>query len=152
NRPELEAAVCQIPAAFAKHDIRDSLVAVERTGRYHQIVQRAFAAAQFETRIVHPFATKQHRQPADPGSKTDDTDLLAIHRAAVNGFALCEPAWDASWRTLQLLVRHRRTLVQKSSTLCCQILEHLEAALPGLAKCFETLWERESVWHLIGQF
>ncbi len=78
--------------------------------------------------------------------------MLAIHRAAVNGFALCEPIWDVSWRTLQLLVRHRRALVQKCSTLCCQIHEHLEAAFLGLAKCFETLWARDSVWHLIGRF
>ncbi len=105
----LEAAVAQVRDAFAKHAIHDSLVAIERTGRYHQIVQRSFATAKFETRLLHPFATKQYRQPADPGNKTDDTDLLAIHRAAVNGFALCEPEWDVSWRTLQLLVRHRRS-------------------------------------------
>ena len=152
NRPELDAAIEQVRAAFVKHSIQDGLVAIERTGRYHQIVQRTFAAATFETRLLHPFATKQHRQPADPGNKTDDTDLLAIHRAAVNGFALCEPQWDVSWRTLQLLVRHRRTLVQKCSTLCCQIHEHLEAALPGLAKCFDPIWKSQAVWHLIGQF
>jgi transposase len=148
----LEAAVAQIRDAFAKHAIHDSLVAIERTGRYHQIVQRTFAAAKFETRLLHPFATKQYRQPADPGNKTDDTDLLAIHRAAVNGFALCEPEWDVSWRTLQLLVRHRRTLVQKCSTLCCQIHEHLEAALPGLAKSFDPIWKSQAVWHLIETF
>jgi hypothetical protein len=26
---------------------------------------------------MHPYATKQYRQPADPGNKTDDTDLSA---------------------------------------------------------------------------
>ncbi|MDQ5807997.1 MAG: transposase, partial [Actinomycetota bacterium] len=81
------------------HGLRDLLVAVERTGRYHRPVQRAFAAAGFETRLVHPFATKQLRQPADPGNKTDDTDLAAIHRAAVNGFGLAErPLDDLSLR------------------------------------------------------
>jgi len=152
NRLDLADAIAQVRAAFAKHDIQDSIVAIERTGRYHQIVQRTFAAAGFETRLIHPFATKQYRQPADPGNKTDDTDLLAIHRGALNGFALCEPEWGPSWRTLQLLVRHRRSLVQKCTTLCSQIHEHLEAALPGLAKCFERLWTSQSVWHLIGKF
>jgi transposase len=152
NRPGLDAAVALVRATFAAHGIQDGLAAIERTGRYHQPVQRAFAAAGFEARVIHPFATKQYRQPADPGNKTDDTDLLAIHRGAVSGFALCEPEWHPSWRMLQLLIRHRRTLVQKSSTLCCQIHEHLEAALPGLAQCFETLWDRDSVWHLIKQF
>ena len=48
--------------------------------------QAAFAASDFEARIVHPFATKQFRQPGDPGNKTNDTDLMggtrpALHRA-----------------------------------------------------------------------
>jgi transposase len=153
NRPALAAAISQVRAAFAEHSIHDSLVAIERTGRYHHTVKRAFAAAAFETRILHPFATKQYRQPADPGNKTDDTDLFAIDRAAVNGFALREPEWNVSWRNLQLLVRHRRDLVQKSSALCCQIREHLDAALPGLAKCFgDKLWESAVAWELIRQF
>ena len=38
--------------------------------------------------------TKQFRQPANPGNKTDDTDLAAIQRAAVNGFGLLEPPAD----------------------------------------------------------
>jgi transposase len=152
NRLSLDAAIALVRATFAERAVLDSIVAIERTGRYHQTVQRAFANAAFETRVIHPFATKQYRQPADPGNKTDDTDLRAIHRGSVNGFALREPEWAPSWRTLQLIVRHRRMLVQKSSTLCCQILEHLEACLPGLAKCFETLWDRSSVWHLIERF
>ena len=49
---------------------------------------------EFETRIVHPLTTKQFRLPADPGNKTDDTDLFAIHRAAANGFGLIEPQLD----------------------------------------------------------
>src|SRR6266404_4815244 len=141
NRVGLDAAVAQIRQALQKHALRDLLVAVERTGRYHRPVQRAFAAAGFEVRIVHPFATKQFRQPSDPGYKTDDTDLAAIHRAAVNGFALIETPLDESWQILQLLIRQRRDLVFKCSTLCCQIREHLEAAFPGFAACFEKLWE-----------
>jgi transposase len=154
NRPALDAAISQVRAAFAEHAIHDSLVAIERTGRYHHTVKHAFSAAAFETRILHPFATKQYRQPANPGDKTDDKDLLAIYRASVNGFALCEPEWGLSWRNLQLLVRHRRGLVQKSSTLCCQIREHLDAALPGLAKCFagDRLWDSPVAWQLIRQF
>jgi transposase len=54
NRPELDAAVAQLRQAFTTHQLRDGLVAIERTGRYHRVVQRAFAAAGFETRIVHP--------------------------------------------------------------------------------------------------
>jgi transposase len=152
NRTGLEAAVAQLRQALHTHAIHDHLVAVERTGRYHRLVQRAFAAAGFEVRIVHPFATKQFRQPSDPGYKTDDTDLAAIHRAAVNGFALLETSLDDTWKTLQLLIRHRRDLVFKMSLVCCQIREHLEAAFPGFAACFDKLWERACAWHLVQQF
>jgi transposase len=152
NRVELAAAVKQVRAAMAKHDLRDCLVAVERTGRYHHPVKNAFAKAEFETRLVHPFTTKQFRQPADPDNKTDDTDLKAIHRAAVNGFALLEAAPQESWRQLQLFIRHRRDLVRKSSALACQIREHLDAALPGYAACFDKLWESEVAFRLVRQF
>ena len=90
NRAGFAAAVAQLRQACRTHQLGDLLVAVERTGRYHRPVQRAFANAGFETRIVHPFATKQFRQVANPGYKTDDKDLGAIHCAAVNGFALVD--------------------------------------------------------------
>ena len=122
NRPELDAALAQIRAAFVTHQLADGLVAIERTGRYHRIVQRTCAAAGFETRILHPFATKQYRQPVDPGNKTDDTDLAAIHRATVTGCALLEATRDEAWTTLLLLIRQRRDLVRKGAALNCQIL------------------------------
>ena len=152
NRPDLDAAVAQVRDAFATHDIRDGLVAIERTGRYHRVVQRAFAAAGFETRILHPFVTKQYRQPVDPGNKTDDTDLHAIHRATVTGCALLEATRDEAWTTLQLVIRHRRDLVKKGAALNCQIRDHLEAALPGYAACFDKFWESAIPWHLLRYF
>ena len=142
TRAELDAAVEQVRKAQAEHDLRDMLVSIERTGRYHHPVRDAFRAAGFETRIVHPFTVKQFRLPADPGVKTDDNDLAANHRAAVNGFALGEPVSGPVWEELYLLVRQRRDLVRKSSTLCCQIKEHLQAAMPGYADCFPKLWDK----------
>src|SRR5436853_2013631 len=38
-RPDLDAAVAQIREAFAQHQLRDGVVAIERTGRYHRVVQ-----------------------------------------------------------------------------------------------------------------
>ena len=152
NRLELEAAVARVRQAFAEHQLGDSIVAIERTGRYHRPVQRAFADAGFDTRIIHPFATKQFRAPVDPGYKTDDTDLHALHRAAVNGCALAEAARDEAWTTLQLVVRHRRGLVRKGAALNCQIRDHLEAALPGFADGFSDLWDSSVPWHLLRHF
>jgi transposase len=148
NRVGFDAAIAALKDAMKQRDIRDVLVAVERTGRYHHPPLRAFAAGGFEARTVHPFTTKQFRLPADPGNKTDDRDMMAICRAAINGFALVEPELDESWRQFQLLTRHRRDLVGKASILCCQIKEHLDAALPGYAACFPTLWEHPAAMTL----
>jgi transposase len=152
NRHALAAALDQVRQAMRAHDLKDLIVAIERTGRYHHPVRHAFAAAGFEARIVHPFATSRLRQPADPGNKTDDTDLNAIHRAAVNGFALVEQALDDQWTTFRLLIRHRRDLVKKAAGLRAQIREHLDAAFPGFAACFANLWERDCAWNLIRAF
>jgi transposase len=152
NRLALDAAIAQVRHAFTDHELHDGLVAIERTGRYHRLVQRCFAAAGFETRILHPFVTKQYRQPVDPGYKTDDADLAALHRATVTGCALIEAPRDAAWTALQLLIRHRRDLVRKGAALNCQIRDHLEATLPGYAACFDKLWESAVPWHLLEHF
>ena len=152
NRPQLDDAVTKVKDAFAQHQLYDGLVAIERTGRYHRLVQRTFAAAGFDTRILHPFTTKHYRQPVDPGHKTDDTDLMALHRATVTGCALQEASRDEAWTALQLLIRQRRDLVRKGAALNCQIREHLEAALPGFATCFDKLWDSSVPWHLLQQF
>ncbi len=44
--------------------------------------------------------------PADPGNKTDETDLFAQHRAAVAGFGLCE-------FQLEEMVRHQPRTIDK---------------------------------------
>jgi transposase len=152
NRADLDAAIAQVRQAFATHQLTDGIIAIERTGRYHRLLQRAFRAADFETRILHPFVTNQYRQPVDPGNKTDDIDLAAMHRAAVTGCALLEAPRDEAWTTLQLLVRHRRDLVRKGAALNCQIRDHLEAALPGFAACFDDLWDSAIPWHLLHHF
>jgi transposase len=152
NRPALDEAIARIRQAFTDHQLLDGVAAIERTGRHHRLVQRAFAAAGFETRIVHPFVTKQYRQPVDPGNKTDDVDLAALHRATVTGCALKEQERDEAWTGLQLVIRHRRDLVQKGAALNCQIREHLDAALPGYADCFGKLFESLVPWHLLRHF
>jgi hypothetical protein len=47
--------------------------------------------------------------PAHAYRKTDDHDLEAILRAAVNGFGLLEPSPNETYRQLQLLARHVAT-------------------------------------------
>jgi transposase len=135
------AAHDRIQEAIHRHRVVDQLVAIERTGEYHRPVQRFFRDAGYDTRLVHPYASKQYRQSADPGNKTDDTDLAAIFRAAVNGFGLIDPPWSADYLHLQFLGRQRRDLVHKTTTLRCQLREVLHAIMPGYAECFPKLWE-----------
>jgi transposase len=139
---DLQAALNRISQALTLHDLRDLIVAIERTGEYHRPVQRAVRGRGWDARLVHPYASKQFRQPADPGNKTDDTDLAGIHRAAVNGFGLIEQPLPAEYQELQLLIRHRRDLVRKVTKLCNQLREHLHAAMPGYAEIFgDDLWQ-----------
>ncbi len=148
SRGHFAAAVDRIRQAQTEHDLRDLIVVIERTGEYHRPVQRAFRAAGWEVRLMHPYATKQYRQPADPGNKTDDTDLSAIFRGAVNGFGLMETPWPDAYQQLQALRRHRRDLVRKASRLRCQIREVLHAMMPGYAELFGHLWEHASALFL----
>ena len=131
-----KVAIEMIRQAQQQHNIQDTIVVVERTGNYYLFPKRAFAGAGFETRVVHPFATKQYRMPADPGNKTDENDLYAQHRAAVAGFGLCELELEPPYRELQLRARHRRNLVERAASLACQIRDHLHLAMPGYAGLF----------------
>jgi transposase len=139
----LQEAIAALRQALATHELHDLVVAIEQTGSYHKPVQRAYAAAQFETRIVHPLTTKQFRAIADPGNKTDDTDLVAIMRATVNGFGLLEPKRDQIYIQLQLLARHRRDLVTKNATLRNQIHVELDALVPGLTATVGDIFDCE---------
>ena len=144
QRTALQLATLQLKEACERYGLRDHIVAVEMTGTYHRPIQRAFRAAGSETRLVHPFASRQYRLPVHGDDKTDDNDLEGIFRAAVNGFGLLEPVWDEVYLRLQLLARHRRDLVGKRAKLQCQIRQYLERCLPGYAAMFprDDLWDR----------
>ena len=142
QRAQIQLMLLMLKQAAEKHALKDTIIAVEMTGTYHQIIQRAFRDAKYDTRIVHPFASSHYRAPEHGDIKTDDNDLIAIFRAAVNGFGLVQQTWDEVHQSLQLIVRHRRDLVRKRAKLQCQIRHHLERCLPGYANSFpdDSLW------------
>lgn len=137
---DFEAAIAAIQRARVTHKIADVLVVIERTGRYHLVVKKAFEHAGFEVRVIDPLSTHHYRKPVHAGNKTDDTDLEAIHDAAIHGLGLVHPALPPVFQQLQDWTRHRRDLVEKSSRLRCQIREHLHAAMPGYAELFNDLF------------
>ena len=138
-----QAAIKTINQRIQDNNIQDMIVLIERTGKYHHPAKRAFAAAGFEVRIVHPFTTKQFRQPAHPDCKTDDTDLAAIFRAGVNGFGLTEPIVPENYLQLRTWARHRRDLVRKTTALRCQITDLIHEGFPGYADCFVNMFVYE---------
>lgn len=152
QRADLDHALAQLHDACIRYQLADLIVAVERTGRYHRVPQHLFAADGHEVRLVHPFTTKQYRQAIDPGVKTDDTDLAAIHRAAVAGSALQQPAVNPVFCELQLLVRQRRDWVRKTSLVCCQIREYLHSAYPGYLASFAAPWHSAVSIGLVRRF
>lgn len=143
QRAQLKLAVCQLQAAVEKHQLRDLIVAVEMTGTYHKPILRTFRDAGFETRLVHPFASSHFRLPEHGDLKTDEHDLAAIFRAAVNGFGLLEKPVVPLYEELKILARHRRDLVCKRSNLQRQIRHYVQLCLPGFPDQFEgeALWE-----------
>jgi len=147
----LACAISQLRELLVRHNLADQIVAIERTGRYHLPVQQAFRAAGFETRIVHPLASRQYRELSDPANKTDATDLDGILRAATNGFGLIERPLEGSYLALCMLARHRRDLVEKRAAVLCQIREYLELTLPGYATCFDDLWDHRYALYLARQ-
>src|SRR6516165_1700973 len=73
TRSGFDAAIAQLRRAVTEHGLRDLVVAIEQTGRYHRPVKRAFAAG-FDTRVVHPAISRHYRQAAEYDTKTDRTD------------------------------------------------------------------------------
>ena len=140
TRAGLELVVSRVQELVERKPLKDLVVAIERAGNYHLPVKRCFVSAGFDTRIVHPFATKHYRLPSDKDCKSDDTDLDAIFRATLAGYGLLDQELTEPYISLRMLARHRRDLVRKRSILCCQIREHLDCTLPGYAAVFDDLW------------
>lgn len=133
----LRAMTQQVADTCKSHGLTDSIVAVEMTGVYHKPVFRAFRQAGFDTRIVHPFASSQHRRALHPGDKTDDHDLEAIFHAAINGYGLATLPVSEEYLSLQALSRHRCNLVKQRSRTMVQIRRLLHLTMPGFADVFQ---------------
>jgi len=142
TRPGLEMAACLIRNTMEKHSMQDCVCAVETTGRYHLPIARFFKQQQWDTRDVHPYTSSLIRRSADLGTKTDDIDLAAIHRAAIDGLAMQPEVLDPDSAQWRLLVRHRRDLVEKAATLKIQLKETIHAYLPG----YTANWKADHFW------
>lgn len=124
-----------------EHGLKDLVVGIEQTGRYHRPVQRALAQ-RWEVKAIHPFVTKQLRQPASPGVKTDGVDLEAMDRAIISGYGDSSQSVPVLYTKWQLINRAREDAVDRRRRLKQQSQERLHAFMPGYAALFDPLWER----------
>lgn len=137
NAGALKAMTDQLKIACQEFGIKDSIAAVEMTGIYHRPVQATLRKAAFDTRTVHPFASKHYRKPLHPDIKTDDNDLEAIFYAAINGYGLSILPVNDTYKSLLALARHRRNLVKQRARLQVQIRALMHQTMPGYADLFE---------------
>jgi len=137
--PALEAFVERLAAEARRHGLVDVVVGIERTGRYHVPIAEALKP-HWTVEMVDPFATQQLRRAADPGNKTEGTDLPAIVRAVAVGLGSREADLPPRWLDWRLVNRAREDLVWVRARARVQLAERIEALLPGYARLFGDLW------------
>ncbi|HUT35491.1 MAG TPA: transposase [Planctomycetota bacterium] len=137
--PALEGLVATVKSQCEAHGLKDLVVAIEQTGRYHVPIRQVLRG-HWDVQMVHPFATKQLRQPADPGNKTDPTDLQAIVRAIIVGYGTAEPELSPRWADWRLVSREREALVRRRAWVRVRLQMRLDALMPGYPALFGCLW------------
>ena len=140
TRSALEALPDTVRSLCESYGLQDLVVAIERTGRYYIPIREALKS-QWSVRMVHPFATKQLRQPADPGNKTEPTDLMAMVRAVVVGYSTREQELPDAWARWRLVSRERESRVNARRRLRVQVEERLHAVMPGYSLLVEDFWK-----------
>jgi len=138
--PALDRLVETVRLEMERHGLKDLVAAIERTGRFHHPI-RTVLRRHWTVKMVHPFATKQLREPADPGNKTDATDLVAILRAILMGYGTDEQELSESGAAWRLVSREREALVRHRARARVRIQDRVEALLPGYAALFTDLWK-----------
>ena len=152
NRIALEHMVEQLRAQMRLHELKDLIVGIERTGRWHHPIKQLMEDNNWTVKMIHPFATKCLRQPDNRGRKTDSTDMLAMARAVTCYYGTDEAVLPDLWLELRNLSRARAHLVQMRSTkrrqACCQ----MEALIPGYTDLFPDVWTSSTPATLIRLF
>jgi transposase len=144
NRLSLAGFMDRVKSVCQNYGLKEVVVGIERSGRYHGPYRRALRK-DWETFLVHGYTTKQLRQPANPGNKTDGNDLAAMHRAMIIGLGLEERELPEPMEEWRLLNRARENHVLRLSMAKNQFQERLEALFPGLGRLTTDLWKTRAV-------
>ena len=136
----LKDMIHMIQGTCRSKGIKDLVAGIEQTGRYHRPVKRALEQ-HWDVKMIHPFVTKQLRQPASPGVKTDGVDLEAMSRAIISGYGDDQRALPMLYTKWRLVNRAREDAVDRRRRIKQQCHERLHAFMPGYATLFDHLWE-----------
>ncbi len=141
TRGHLDQMMNVVCGTCREHGLKDLVVGIEQTGRYHRPIKRALEK-RWEVKTIHPFVTKQLRQPASPGVKTDGVDLEAMARAIIAGYGDDPHPWPTLYAKWQLINRAREDSVDRRRRLKQQCQERLHAFMPGYPALFKDIWRR----------
>lgn len=148
NRIALEKMMDEVENTMQENGLTELMVGIERTGRLHEPAKQVLEK-KWPVRMIHPFTTKQLRQPASAGIKTDPVDLTAQQRAMICGYGTEEAQLPEQWLELRYLSRERRNLVSKRSTLKTQAVVQMESLFPGYSELFHNFWRNPAAAALI---
>lgn len=148
TRGHLDEMINVVGGTYREHGLKDLVVGIEQTGRYHLPIKRALEK-RWEVKTIHPFVTKQLRQPASPGIKTDGTDLEAMSRAIIGGYGNDQRPLPLLYSKWQMLNRAREELVDKRAMLKIQCQERLNAFMPGYPALFRDIWRIPTAWGIV---
>ena len=140
TKQELEALISQTKEVIKENGLLDLVVGVENTGSYHQLAKRIFSR-HWDIKMIHPFITKQLRQPASLGVKTDDIDLEAMTRAVINGYGTDDPEVPAIYESWRMFCRARKDFVKKRMAIKNRCHDFMDCLMPVYADLFDNFWE-----------
>ncbi len=139
TKGQMSEMVKDVDRSCRENRFKALVVGIEMTGRYHRPIKRELEK-HWEVKIIHPFVTKQLRQPASSGIKTDGVDLEAMTRAMISGYGNTPHPTPLHYVEWQLMNRAREDSVDRRSRLKGQCREHLHACMPGYAELFTDIW------------
>ena len=148
HRVALEEMMAEVENQMQVHGLAELVVGIERTGRWHHPIKQ-LVEKKWPVKMIHPFTTKQLRQPASSGVKTDPVDLVAMQRAMICGYGTEEQELPESWLSFRQLSRARADLVSKRASLKTQCDGRMEALIPGYTELFDDLWKTPTAAALI---
>lgn len=151
TKGRLEELPFKIRHQMKENQLQELAVGIEITGRLHQPVKRILEKI-WPVKMIHPFTTKQLRQPASFGVKTDDVDLDAMIRAMISGYGRDDCPLPISYQKWQCLNRAREDLVKKRSEIKTQCQEHIQALMPGYSRLFKDFWSSETALTIVTEY